>query len=239
MDAPHEDNALSHWKDMFSWVNDKKNKYGLPSSYRAVRGYYSGRYWDFSYATGRYVNVGFRPAVDLEPGALPSDIRDGESVVVGTLYMDGVAVRVPQKPTFDGDIVDYIPDTKLELRPALDDPAYQVTAIHIGGNILMADRVLLRNISYEDIEQSLVGENPCPAVPIDGTAYVPTGSVGFKLNRAKLEERGFHFDDTDDAYLYLAGLVEWLESHNKNYTKEQWHRIQSLKDIFDSIDYGV
>ena len=31
----------------------------------------------------------------------------------------------------------------------------------------------------------------------------------------------------------------WLESHNKNYTKEQYHKIVILKEILDCIDYGV
>lgn len=239
MDMTHEDDSLSHWGKMFSWVNDEENKYKFPASLRAVRGCHSARGWNYYRAANRRVNVGFRLAFDLEHGSLPPDIQDGEPVIIGTLFMDDAPVRVPQNPAYDGDITDYIPDAKLEMRPALDDPAYQVTAIKVADGVFVADRILLKNISYEDIEQSLAGANHCPAAPSDDTAYVPAGPVGFMLNRAKLEERGFHFDDTDNAYLYLAGLVEWLESHNKNYTKEQYHRIQSLKDIFDSIDYGV
>lgn len=53
------------------------------------------------------------------------------------------------------------------------------------------------------------------------------------------EACGFSFDNWSDMYLYIKSLVEWLESHNKNYTKEQYHRIDSLKEILDCIDYGV
>lgn len=42
--------------------------------------------------------------------------------------------------------------------PALDDPAYQVRAIRIG-RALVADRVLLKNISWEDLH---VQEICCP-----------------------------------------------------------------------------
>ena len=156
MDVTHEDDSLSHWNKMFSWVNDKENKYDLPASCRAVRGYSSARLWYNYFASNLYVGVGFRPAVDLEPGALSSDIRDGESVVIGTLYMDGKPVRVPQRPIWDGDITDYIPGAKLEMRPALDDPAYQVTAIMVDVGVAVADRNLLKCISYVDIEKALV-----------------------------------------------------------------------------------
>ena len=152
MDVTHEDDSLSHWNKMFSWVNDKENKYDLPASCRAVRGYSSARLWYNYFASNLYVGVGFRPAVDLEPGALSSDIRDGESVVIGTLYMDGKPVRVPQRPIWDGDITDYIPGAKLEMRPALDDPAYQVTAIMVDDGVAVADRNLLKCISYEDLK---------------------------------------------------------------------------------------
>ena len=171
MDVTHEDDALSHWKKMYSWVNDKENKYDLPASRRAVRGYYSARYWYINRATNQYVSVGFRPAVDLEPGVLSSDIRDGESAVIGTLYMDGKPVRVPQNPTWDGDIAAYVPGAKLEMRPALENPAYQVKAIKVADDVFVADRNLLKHISYEYLENQPFGLSCVEAafiqIPID------------------------------------------------------------------------
>lgn len=66
--------------------------------------------------------------------------------------MDGQPVRIPQNPTWDGDIADYAPGAKLEFRPALDDPAYQIQTIRVG-SVLIADRVLLKNISWWDLEK--------------------------------------------------------------------------------------
>ena len=151
MDVTNENDNLIHWHEMHSWVNNEEE---IATAYRAYRGYYSARYWYNYSASRRHVNFGFRPAFDLDAETLPSDIQDGEAVIVGTLYMDGVPVLVPQKPTWDGDIADYISGAKLEMRPALENPAYQVTAIRVG-NVLVADRNLLRNISYLDIEQAL------------------------------------------------------------------------------------
>lgn len=242
IEATGGNNSLMHGDWMYSWVNDKNDKYKLLASARAARGYGVVHRWAHYYtAAYRSVSVGFRPAFDLTVDALPYDIQDGDKLIIGTLYMNGKPVHVPQELTEDGDIVDYVPGEKLEMRPALEDPAYQVTGIFVGSGVLVADRILLKNISYLDIEKSLVEEAaPRPTVPTENTAdYLPAGSVGFKLNRNKLEERGFCFDDTDDAYLYAAGLVDWLASHSENYTPEQYHRIQSLKDIFASIDYGA
>ena len=50
---------------------------------------------------------------------------------------------------WNGDIPEFIPDAKLELRPALDDPAYQVRAIK-AGNVLIADRVLVASITWPE-----------------------------------------------------------------------------------------
>lgn len=59
------------------------------------------------------------------------------------------------------------------------------------------------------------------------------------LNHEKLAERGLSFKHWDDFYLYAKALIEYLESHYKNYTHAQYRRIQTLKDMCDSIDYGI
>ena len=59
------------------------------------------------------------------------------------------------------------------------------------------------------------------------------------INHEKLAEQGWSFEDWSDIYSYISGLVDWLESNNKNYTKEQYHKIVILKEILDCIDYGV
>lgn len=158
MDIVCEDNSRSHWKGMFSWISDSD----FPA-YRAFRGCYSTRCQDWRYASHRDVHLGFRPAIDiLETEARVSSFRDGDTVIIGTLYMRSNPVKVPQTPTYDGDIADYILGAKLEMREALVDPAYQVPAIKVG-NVLIADRCLVRNISYSDIQAACIGE---PEVPM-------------------------------------------------------------------------
>ena len=53
--ATSERNSLWHWDDIFFWGADA-SVYGAPG--RAVRGYFSARYWNYDYATSRHVDVG-------------------------------------------------------------------------------------------------------------------------------------------------------------------------------------
>ena len=171
-----EDNDTMHWSYMLSWCQDVDPG---STSHRAVRGWVSARYWNNDNATYRYVDVGFRPVVEiLNPDILGPD---GATIMIGTLYMDDKPVKVPQNPVFNGDIPDYIPGAKLELREALDDPSYQVKAIKVG-DVLVADRVLLKNLSWDDLMSSIA---------------------------AKISERGqiFYFALTADNTSTNAGIV--------------------------------
>lgn len=157
MDVTHEDDGLGHWDNMFSLTSDlvvtQSPMFPLNCEVR-IRGFYSARKHYRDPVSYRFVHLGFRPAFDLVYDHLPSDIEEGEAVIIGTLYMDGEPVRVPQEPVDGGDIADYIPGAKLEMRPALEDPAYQVTAI-LAGDVFVADRVLLKQISLLDALEAL------------------------------------------------------------------------------------
>ena len=62
---------IQNWNQMYSWGQDA---YFGNASYRAIRGYFSARYWDLSYATYSYPYVGFRPVLEiLNPDTLGSD----------------------------------------------------------------------------------------------------------------------------------------------------------------------
>lgn len=189
VEATGGSNNLMHWDWMYSWVNDEYKKYGLTAAYRAYRGYDSARFWSYTSASFRSVRLGFRPAFDLDAETLPSDIQDGEAVIVGTLYMDGVPVLVPQKPTWNGDITDYIPDAKLEMRPALDDPDYQVRAVKLHDGVFAADRNLLKCISYMDIasaifyQEKLLSDSDSVEFPVSITIRKRPGETAEDVQR--------------------------------------------------------
>ena len=62
---------VKNWNDIYSWGQDTSS---YESSYRALRGYYSARYWDNLTATNSLPNLGFRPVLEvLNPDELGSD----------------------------------------------------------------------------------------------------------------------------------------------------------------------
>jgi hypothetical protein len=46
-----------------------------------------------------------------------------------------------------------------------------------------------------------------------------------------LKKQGFGFESLEDIILYLAPICEFLATHNKNYTKEQLHKIETIAEI--------
>lgn len=55
-------------------------------------------------------------------------------------------------------------------------------------------------------------------------------------NDKLLRATGLSFETMEDLFFYVSRSIEWLESHNKNYNKEQYRRISDLKDICDCIE---
>ena len=55
-------NQLWHWVGVYSWCQET---WAENASIRAYRGYYSARYWNYNSSGNRYVNVGFRPVLEV------------------------------------------------------------------------------------------------------------------------------------------------------------------------------
>jgi hypothetical protein len=222
--AVKEDNNRMHWNDMFSWCQDADPAL---ASTRAVRGYHSARLWTRGNATARRAHVGFRPAVEIpNPDSLTPD---GTIVTVGSLYMDGKPVKVPQSPTKDGDIPDYIPGAKLEMREALDDPDYQVKAIK-AGDILIADRVLLKNISWDDAQDAL---RPEQTETHDTQKALNSG----KMRLPTCEEYDLLVTTTkgNNDIMHWAGIFSWCQDKGPNSAPVRAVRgYHSARNWFDS-----
>ena len=89
LDVVGENDDLWNWENMFFWGQDST---AVDASRRALRGYFSARYYTWSTSSTRYALYGFRPA--LEPLSIDSaDLRPGQKIlaigragaVVGTL----------------------------------------------------------------------------------------------------------------------------------------------------------
>ena len=58
-----------------------------------------------------------------------------------------------------------------------------------------------------------------------------------KINFKKLEEEtGLTGINENKLILYMADLVEFLATHNKNYNNSQYNKIILLNDIFKCIE---
>lgn len=58
-----------------------------------------------------------------------------------------------------------------------------------------------------------------------------------KINNEQLmKRRGLSFESETDMYYYIMHHLEYLMTHNKNYTKEQESRIDDLLEIMNAID---
>ena len=104
LDDLGDSNDLWHWRHIYFWGQETVKGW---ASNRAVRGYYSARYWYCYYASDRNVYVGFRPA--LEP--LPPEPQISDPLVGAQLEIYG--------PTgmFNGQLVDFS-DYDLVIEPS-------------------------------------------------------------------------------------------------------------------------
>lgn len=196
------DNAKMHWKDIFSWTDDTEDEFCLPTWARAARGCYSARRWNYYGVAHRGVAVGFRPALDiLGTDDLAADLEEGTAIVIGTLYMDGQPIRVPQNPTSSGDIARYKPGAALELGAPMANAAYQVTGIRVG-NALIADRVLLCSISFDDICK--IDSPHTTSTEAEGVAQSVSGSS--KVNKVK-----YHNDQIEPLRYIGGGRSDWVD----------------------------
>lgn len=175
----HESDAWMNWSTALSWCEDEDP---IHHALREARGGAACKNQAFIPDDTRAETVGFRPAFEAE-----TDIPDGQIVIVGTLFMEGTPVKVP---VCLKDTAKYIPGAKLEMRPALEDENFQVRAIR-AGSVLVADRVLLKNISWDDIQDALA--TPAQKVEIK--------SVRLPTSR--------EWDQLIDATLGVNSVVHW------------------------------
>ena len=73
---------IQNWNGMFSWGQDVSSG---GTSYRAVRGYFSARFWSDKLAANSFPYVGFRPVLEI----LNADTLDSDGLKVVTLDLNG------------------------------------------------------------------------------------------------------------------------------------------------------
>lgn len=60
-----------------------------------------------------------------------------------------------------------------------------------------------------------------------------------ELQKELLKNKGFDFENINDIIFYLYPIAEFLYSHNKNYNKGQYLKIDIINDIISSLYNGI
>lgn len=168
LDKVGESNEVLHWFYIWSWCQEpiygntfieNATRNIRPATHRVLRGCGSARSMIVSTNTGRGAYMGYRPILEpMDPATMEPDINtwadhpDGSVIRLGSLYMDGVPLSIPQAPTDLGDIPDYIPGTSLRIGETDADPNKQLRLIK-SGHLFIADRNLLKKVSWEDLNR--------------------------------------------------------------------------------------
>lgn len=147
------DDDIMHWEQMGTWLSNLTD-----SQFAAYAGGTSPSCQHMEFMDQQTNRIGLRLTVDglsTEIQAVP----DGQLIVVGTLYVKGKPVRVPQTPRVSGDIANYH-GAPILMREPLDDPDYMVLGVK-DGDKAYTDRCLLNRISYNDITFALRSQYGC------------------------------------------------------------------------------
>lgn len=140
------DDTLIHWSGLATWVMDPQY---AADDMKAVRGF-TGPLDTAMLHKSNYIGVGFRPAFHcLTPEELPEDLQTGDVIEIGSLYMNDKPVLILQDFN-DRRISRYWEGARLELRDAVDCPNFAIWGVYIGYNTFVADRPILRDISFEE-----------------------------------------------------------------------------------------
>ncbi len=60
-----------------------------------------------------------------------------------------------------------------------------------------------------------------------------------KLDLKQIErDTGKSFESLTHLFLYVRDVLEWLKNHNKNYTKEQYFKIDELFDFVSAVKFA-
>lgn len=152
LESQYEDlDCVIHYKYRYFWCQEKESQF-----FCSVRGHYSARYWSYYDSSRRLVALGFRPVfIPLNPKTMQPDpsilneIPNGGKISFGSFYINRKIIKPPQDPIQDKDIPDYVPGIDFGFGSLQIGYGFHVIKMP---DWLIADRVLIKNISWNDLE---------------------------------------------------------------------------------------
>lgn len=156
IDTVGANNNLLHYSKTASWVQDKDDRW---SDWAIVRGGQQARTKESHAKTDIGPRVGFRPClVPLNPTTFEPDpscfssVKDGELLTFGTVRICDRNYRfpVPKTKRDEGDIQHNYTSPPVCISDSIDDAKYNIQWVK-AGNLLIADRNLLKHVSWQDL----------------------------------------------------------------------------------------
>ena len=218
------DKANQDWKDNTSgYIKNWSRKYSFgqdnhaDASSRAVRGYYSARYWDYYYATYSFPYFGFRPVLEvLNPDELGADALKAVTLDLGGGKLggstDAIQIIVKNGSTFTA------PMSGGLTRPAGDTGSYFMWLgsngkLYAPGAIVPADVTKL-TAQFALSEQFSL--KPGGTYYFDLSAMGIPGTVNDALPDNTLHYVPFTYAGTVDAYKLTSAMATTEEYAQQN-----------------------
>ena len=218
------DKANQDWKDNTSgYIKNWSRKYSFgqdnhaDASSRAVRGYYSARYWDYYYATYSFPYFGFRPVLEvLNPDELGADALKAVTLDLGGGKLggstDAIQIIVKNGSTFTA------PMSGGLTRPAGDTGSYFMWLgsngkLYAPGAIVPADVTKLTAQFALSEQFSLT---PGGTYYFDLSAMGIPGTVNDALPDNTLHYVPFTYAGTVDAYKLTSAMATTEEYAQQN-----------------------
>jgi hypothetical protein len=127
----------------------------------------------------------------------------------GSIYLDDIPQRIPQNPCIRGDIPRYIPASPIRIGQTAEDR--RISWVKPDGmNLLIADRVLLANISWQQLQSE--GLIYGTRVKIDGQRFVCRSLSVFDKNGEPEWEKALKIAGNSNDVWHWDRIYSWFQT---------------------------
>lgn len=154
-----------HWEGIASFACELQHDDLYEAPFATALGGITPEYKGAVSCSVRSPMIGYRPIlcpIDTDNMEIDFDVLGklglhlGDKVTFGTLYLDDTPQKNPKNPTPNGDIPDFINESEISIRDTSENPDEQMHWFYSHG-VLIADRVILKNISWADLwDQTMI-----------------------------------------------------------------------------------
>lgn len=133
----------------------------------------------------------------------------------GSIYLGTMPQRIPRNPCFKGDIPSYMPDSSIRIGPTVEDK--KIAWVKPDGmNLLIADRVLLGNVSWAKLyfEGLIYGT----IVQLDGQRFSCRSLVVFEKNAESEWDKALKVVGNSNDIWHWDRIYSWSQNRDTRLT---------------------